>query len=338
MFTHIYPKSRPPVTQPSPFPRAIIQTLLAEQDVQINAYRRRLDQIHQAEKRRKENPNEDIATQVEEAENPFRDAQAVVDLEQVWSEYEREQRERERATPSPSPSSSSESSESLLSVDDFLEWLRDDEDGKGKQKPLGSLDLERPLPPIPPSPVSDVHSIHDNEELHRLFPDLPPVLITKIVEHEFKPMDLAKLNPRRREEKWENGCSFADYPSMYSLLAPISSYFCVLQAGMAIKSESAEATRVVGQSGMRYIAHLIELDVAFQWGAVVQYHMQFHNDRRQEMVYSDYSKWAVPDAKLIKKVLEGRERTGHTYDVKLYGRKAEQRVVLAERYNLPNIS
>ncbi|KAJ7659494.1 hypothetical protein B0H14DRAFT_2313986, partial [Mycena olivaceomarginata] len=75
-----------------------------------------------------------------------------------------------------------------------------------------------------------------------------------------------------------------DYPSLHSLLVPVSVYFAVFQAGVSATSE------------------------LFEWPAVVQYHMQFHNKRRHDMVFDDYSPWMVADRELINKLLVGPGR------------------------------
>ncbi|KAJ7732764.1 hypothetical protein B0H14DRAFT_2409196 [Mycena olivaceomarginata] len=129
------------------------------------------------------------------------------------------------------------------------------------------------------------------QSLHTVFPTILPATITKIVEHEFKPIDLARLNPRRRWDQFASGCSLDDYPSLHSLLVPVS-----------------VTSLIIGHSGLQYMAHLIELEELFEWPAVVQYHMQFHNKRRHDMVFDDYSPWIVADRELINKLLVGPGR------------------------------
>ncbi|KAJ7785696.1 hypothetical protein B0H16DRAFT_1294204 [Mycena metata] len=140
-----------------------------------------------------------------------------------------------------------------------------------------------------------------------MFATVPPATVSQIMRHDFDPMDLVKLNPRRCWDAFEKGGALRDYPSLHSLLVPLCLYFSVLQAACAA-SGHAEATRIVGEAGLRYTAHLVELEEAFQWSAVVQYHMQFHNKRRQDMAIGDFSQWAFGDRELMNRLLVGRQR------------------------------
>ncbi|KAJ7139512.1 hypothetical protein C8R44DRAFT_535710, partial [Mycena epipterygia] len=131
-----------------------------------------------------------------------------------------------------------------------------------------------------------------------------PNLILEIVRHEFKPMDLARLNPRRCWDQFEGGCSLKDYPSLQSLLLPLTMYFRVLQAWVSASGD-AQATRVVGECALRYTAHLLDLVEQHPWPTVMQYHMQFHQKRRVDMDRGDYSQWGVGDRGLINRLLDG---------------------------------
>jgi hypothetical protein len=221
--------------------------------------------------------------------------------------------------------SSSPLPERPLSIVDFIEWLAREE-----EETLSSV-ATTPSPPA--SPVSEVHSVQVMQSLHTVFPTILPATITKIVEHEFKPIDLARLNPRRRWDQVASGCSLDDYPSLHSLLVPVSVYFAVLQAGVSATSGDAETTRIIGHGGLQYMAHLIELEELFEWPAVVQYHMQFHNKRRHDMVFDDYSPWMVADRELINKLLvgPGRQRVWRGPDGKLLERDSDGYVKSCQR-------
>jgi hypothetical protein len=261
------------------FPAKMIKSSLATQEQQLNDYRKRLDSIHREEKERTRKP-----PPVEEN----------VTVPQI---------------PPPVP-------ERRVSVMGF-EWplnpfLREENRLSVEENPAPVAEIYPPVvvpaDSVPETPVSIMHGLHDISTLHKMFATIPPAMITKIVGHEFKPMDLARLNPRRCWDKFVGGCSLRDYPSLQSLLVPICLYFSVLQAGVSVTSGDVDATRIVGESGLRYTAHLIELEELYQWPAVVQYHMQFHNKRRLEMVHDDYSQWAVGDRDLINRLLVGRQR------------------------------
>ncbi|KAF8213731.1 hypothetical protein K438DRAFT_1957083 [Mycena galopus ATCC 62051] len=167
-----------------------------------------------------------------------------------------------------------------------MEWMqREEETDKANSLVAATSNPD----PVLESPVSAVHSLEDVESLHEMFPTISPATIVKIVEHEFKPINLARLNPRRCWDKFESGCSLRD-------THPATAWGDV------------ETTRIIGESGLRYVAHLIELEELYQWPAVVEYHMQFHNKRRQDMVLDEYSPWMVADRELINKLLIGRQK------------------------------
>ncbi|KAF7340148.1 hypothetical protein MVEN_01933300 [Mycena venus] len=309
MFAYLFPRTPnpPPSAKEFRFPPQMMKSLLAAQEREIDAYRRRLDKIHRDEKYRKENPSASAVEQdpftvtVEVPPDSARDPER-----RYWERLNRIILRDDKgnlppvaAPPNPKPApenpgfvgfgacrdwlNDGERSEdsyptvtsappsplpdSPLTVEHFMEWLHCEEEQSTDNL---SLVATPPNPdPVPASPVSEVHSIQDMEWLHRMFPDISPTTITKIVEHEFKPMDLAKLNPRRWGETFEDGCSLRDYPSLHSLLVPICLYFSVLQAGISAASGDAEMTRIVGEGGLRYAAHLVELEGLYQWPAVV---------------------------------------------------------------------
>ncbi|KAJ7239019.1 hypothetical protein B0H12DRAFT_1136595 [Mycena haematopus] len=335
MFSYFY--SRPPNEIPT-FPPGLMKTWLAAQEQQICAYMKCAEQIHQDEKCKKENAllgeddvvvaeqrlsvdrdsaskdsdsvweeldlADDIGNQSPVRESPFADPVPEGPVYMEWlNEIHSEERLNEdhlipvELPPSPRP-------ETPLSVVDFLEWLEREE--KMDKENLSRVAATPNRGSVPTSPVSAVHSIQNMHSLHDMFPDIPLATITKIVEHEFKPMDLARLNPTHCGDNFEGGCSLRDYPSLHSLIVPICLYFSVLQAGVSAISGDVEVTRTIGESGLRYVAHLIELEELYQWPAVVQYHMQFHNKRRHDMVFDDYSSWRVADKELINELLVGR--------------------------------
>lgn len=142
-----------------------------------------------------------------------------------------------------------------------------------------------------------------------MFPTIqPPALISQIVKNEFRAMDLARLNPRSKRGQFAGGCSPRDYPTLQSLLVPLTIYFRVLQAWIAVSGD-AEATRVVGEAALRYNMHILDLQGQYQWPAVVRYHMHFHERRRVDMERGDYSKWAVGDRELLHRLLGDQEHS-----------------------------
>jgi hypothetical protein len=140
-------------------------------------------------------------------------------------------------------------------------------------------------------------------------------MLLDIARHEFKPKDLFKLDSHFREkgdsDRSEDSKSRAgvpkDYHSLNSLLIPLMTYFRVLE-NFAASAGDLEATRVIADGAAVYTAHLLELHHQYQWGAVLQYHFDFHYLRRPEMRDGDYSGWARTDAELMNRHLFGHFR------------------------------
>ncbi|KAF8237877.1 hypothetical protein L208DRAFT_1245138 [Tricholoma matsutake] len=153
-----------------------------------------------------------------------------------------------------------------------------------------------------------------------LFPAIETSVLLEIAQHESHPIDLCKLDLCFRNkvdvEHLESTTScvgaLKEYPSLHSLLIPLSTYFAVLQAFSA-SAGNAHATFLIGHSAACYMAHLLDLHQNYKWTAVVQYHMQFHLHCHQEMLNGSYSGWAQPNQLLMSKYLFGHMRaTGGT--------------------------
>ncbi|KAJ7511478.1 hypothetical protein B0H11DRAFT_1641093, partial [Mycena galericulata] len=151
--------------------------------------------------------------------------------------------------------------------------------------------------------------------LYALFPTIEAGMLLEIARHELKPVDLFKLDSRFRDKfdvertedsKTRTGTA-RDYPSLHSLLIPLTTYFRVLQAFAALAGDTT-STRVIGDGAGWYTAHLLELHQRYEWSAIVQYHMQFHLIRRREMADGDYSGWGHTDADLMNQYLYDRRR------------------------------
>ncbi|KAJ6610431.1 hypothetical protein B0H10DRAFT_1643772, partial [Mycena sp. CBHHK59/15] len=152
--------------------------------------------------------------------------------------------------------------------------------------------------------------------LYALFPTIEAGMLLDIARHELKPVDLFKLDSRfrdkfdveRTEDSKARTGTAKDYPSLHSLLIPLTTYFRVLQAFAASAGDTA-STRLIGDGAGWYTAHLLELHQRYEWSAVVQYHMQFHLIRRREMADGDYSGWGHTDADLMNQYLYDRHRS-----------------------------
>lgn len=140
-------------------------------------------------------------------------------------------------------------------------------------------------------------------------------MLLEIARHEFRPIDLCKLDSRFRSkidvERLDNVANrtgaLKEYPSLHALLIPLSIYFDILQA-FAASAGDANATFLIGHNAALYTAHLIDLHQTHEWSAVVQYHMQFHLHRRQEMINGSYVGWGQPDQLLMSQYLFNRLR------------------------------
>ncbi|KAG6894611.1 hypothetical protein C0993_011139 [Termitomyces sp. T159_Od127] len=145
------------------------------------------------------------------------------------------------------------------------------------------------------------------KSLPALFPAIETSVLLDIARHEFCPMDLCKLDPALRfrcaeMEQTDSGSlritGTKDYPVLHTLLIPLSTYFSILQA-FAASSSDAHATFVIGNRAARYISHLASLNQKYEWAAVLQYHIHFYLNRRQEMLTGSYTGWAKPDDLLL---------------------------------------
>ncbi|KAG6876671.1 hypothetical protein C0992_012133 [Termitomyces sp. T32_za158] len=154
------------------------------------------------------------------------------------------------------------------------------------------------------------------KSLPALFPAIETSLLLDIARHEFRPLDLCKLDPaskfRRADmERSDNGGSRVtgtkDYPALHNLLIPLSTYFSVLQA-FAATSGNAHATFLIGHGAARYASHLMNLNQKYEWAAVLQYHVHFYLNRRQEMLAGSYAGWAKPDDLLLTEFCLGNAR------------------------------
>ncbi|KNZ71285.1 hypothetical protein J132_00074 [Termitomyces sp. J132] len=154
------------------------------------------------------------------------------------------------------------------------------------------------------------------KSLPALFPAIETSTLLDIARHEFRPLDLCKLDPTSKfrradmERTDSNGTRFTgtkDYPTFHNLLIPLTTYFSVLQA-FAASSGDAHATFVIGHGAARYISHLTSLNQKYEWTAVLQYHVHFHLSRRQEMLTGSYAGWARPDDLLLTEFCLGNAR------------------------------
>lgn len=147
------------------------------------------------------------------------------------------------------------------------------------------------------------------------FPNIPAKLVISIVFHDFAALDLYTLplqfgnvNDRTTPFRcpgatYEQRCASAAVawsrePNL--VFRHLCTYFSILSAYF------------IGQPDLplgffRYLDHLKHLSVMHEWTPVHKYHVEFFNNRVGEMRHGDFSKWAVPEASLLKKYGFDRE-------------------------------
>lgn len=126
------------------------------------------------------------------------------------------------------------------------------------------------------------------------FPQVEESTILEIIRHDFKPMDLFKLDPAALDV----GGSLHNFPTFSSLLEPLLIYFSILTA-YAASSGDMLATLTIANGCNAYTGHLSALNRRFQWNAVLQYHKSYFLSRRREMTRGNYTGWLQPDILLM---------------------------------------
>ena len=107
------------------------------------------------------------------------------------------------------------------------------------------------------------------------FPQIETSAILEITQHEFKPMDLFKLDPATHDKNMErkttlemeggvmtatpHGGSLRDYPTFSSLLKPLLIYFNILTTYAAISGD-INATLIIAKGCTAYAGHLSALN------------------------------------------------------------------------------
>ncbi|KAF9011314.1 hypothetical protein BDQ17DRAFT_1345941 [Cyathus striatus] len=133
-----------------------------------------------------------------------------------------------------------------------------------------------------------------NKSVYDDFPLVEAGIILDIARHDFRPLDLYKLDYPAKPAS----SSSRSYPTFTSLLSPLTVYFNILST-LAAATGKPNIIRTVADGAFCYISHLSDLSQRYEWGAVLQYHMDFHLDRRREMANGSYAGWKSADGQLI---------------------------------------
>ncbi|KAG6867237.1 hypothetical protein C0993_005336, partial [Termitomyces sp. T159_Od127] len=158
------------------------------------------------------------------------------------------------------------------------------------------------VPPIPGVGLNGASSAAFLS-LRTHFPDVDSAVIVAIISHEFKAMDLHKLDPTNcdRDVAYTfNGSTnqfevsnraAKEYKTPFSIIIPLQMYFDIL----AFHVNNASATSLF----FCYTTHLVKLIAEYEWTAMYDYHTVFFNCRRAEMAAGDFSQWGKWDNDLL---------------------------------------
>ncbi|KAF6757852.1 hypothetical protein DFP72DRAFT_757241, partial [Ephemerocybe angulata] len=140
--------------------------------------------------------------------------------------------------------------------------------------------------------------------LRTLFPDVEAAHISAVITHEMRGVDLHKLDSRYRDKEpnmvintngeWECSNKGArDYKSFDALFQLLVTYFDILSAHLPNQP-------LIAHGFFKFLIHFQKISREYEWPAVLEYVMMFHNRRRMEMAESgDYSAWGRKDADLM---------------------------------------
>ncbi len=99
-----------------------------------------------------------------------------------------------------------------------------------------------------------------------------------------------------------------DYPTVESLLSPLSLYLEIVRRHLATTTTQAMSEEFE-RGARRHLVHLRYLSKRYDWLTVVQYHMEFHRRRCVEMLAGQYGGWGTPDPDLMKNLYDIYEST-----------------------------
>ncbi|KAG6859875.1 hypothetical protein C0995_002601 [Termitomyces sp. Mi166 len=186
-----------------------------------------------------------------------------------------------RATPPPSAPSpaTAMSSDTTISVEEFTALCK-------LNQQLHSM-MRTPVPGAESNGTSSASIF-----LCTQFPDVNVVVIMAIIMHEFKAMDLHKLNPTNCDKEMVYMFNSAtnrfemshraakEYKTPFSVIIPLQFYFNILM--FHVNNAAAMS------AFFHYTAYLVKLISEYEWSVVYDYHSVFFNWQRAEMAAGDY--------------------------------------------------
>ncbi|KAJ7758936.1 hypothetical protein DFH07DRAFT_722349, partial [Mycena maculata] len=157
------------------------------------------------------------------------------------------------------------------------------------------------VPPITSAPAAGALP---PPSLRSLFPDIESACITSVITHELKASDIYKLDPRLKDSESSfvltgaglqlNDSKHKAYKNLNFIVFPLHTYFAIL-----LEHIPTSSGRGVASYFLWYLTHLETLATEFEWAAVLEYHMLFFNQRRNEMLTGHYLAWGASDITLL---------------------------------------
>ncbi|RPD64168.1 hypothetical protein L227DRAFT_320030 [Lentinus tigrinus ALCF2SS1-6] len=102
------------------------------------------------------------------------------------------------------------------------------------------------------------------------------------------------------------GSTIADYPTLQSLVDPLTTYFRILIAACTSVYDLLQ----LADGSHQYLSQLVAFEGKYEWAAVLAYHFDFYRAQVREMKRGNYAGWAqvTVNAALHVRHLAGREK------------------------------
>jgi len=140
-----------------------------------------------------------------------------------------------------------------------------------------------------------------------MFPFVKGSLLLAILRHIFTPNVLYKLDLNRTLNSVPGSISASrraqgqdlskDYPSLSSLLSPLTVYFRIVATALVSNRDTLKLFAFADGS-TKYLSQLVAFSEKYAWSAVIQYHIEVHERRLDEMREGDYTGWGKLDVEL----------------------------------------
>ena len=168
------------------------------------------------------------------------------------------------------------------------------------------------------------HARQTLDQLQEEFDFVRGEMLRAVITHTLEEDELHKLDSDRARSRGRvsfdrygrgfdaQGTSTHDYPTLESVVDPLTTYFRVLLAALSSLSPSSPssqvAVRALADGSHQYLARLTAFAGKYEWAAVLRYHFDFHRFRLCEMRMGEYGGWGAVDVGLHARHLAGREK------------------------------